>query len=99
MASSSDHTWMLLRDSISRPESIPKSFLLVGAGTFAVYLLVKFTYNLFFHPLSHIPGPWLAGASYLPEFYYDVLRSGRYTRKIIEMHEKYGRRLSSILPH
>ena len=42
------------------------------------------------HPLSHIPGPRLAAATYLPEFYYDVIKFGRYTSEIREMHKRYG---------
>lgn len=55
------------------------------------YHLLKILYNLFLHPLSAIPGPRLAAASYLPEFYYDVVRVGRYTAEIRKMHDKYGR--------
>ncbi|TGO61241.1 hypothetical protein BOTNAR_0132g00120 [Botryotinia narcissicola] len=42
------------------------------------------------HPLSRIPGPKLAAASYLPEFYYDTIRFCRYTGQIRKMHDKYG---------
>ncbi|KAF4960769.1 hypothetical protein FGADI_712 [Fusarium gaditjirri] len=42
------------------------------------------------HPLCKIPGPRLAAATYLPEFYYDVILVGRYTHAIKQMHEKYG---------
>ena len=54
------------------------------------YQLFKSTYNIFFHPLRHIPGPKLAAATYFPEFYYDVVKFGRYTNRIKEMHEQYG---------
>ncbi|KAI0387424.1 cytochrome P450 [Hypomontagnella monticulosa] len=43
-----------------------------------------------FHPLSHIPGPKLAAATYLPEFWHDVVKFGRYTHEIKKMHEIYG---------
>jgi hypothetical protein len=60
----------------------------------ALWLLVKAVqalYNLSsFHPLSGIPGPKLAAATYLPEFYYDVVKFGCYTKEISKMHEKYG---------
>ena len=72
-------------------DNIIKSLLLVVAGTWLTSQLVKLMYNLFFHPLSHIPGPRLAAATYIPEFYYDVLRSGRYTERIRHMHETYGK--------
>ena len=42
------------------------------------------------HPSSSIPGPRLAAATYLPEFWHDVVMGGRYTYRIREMHEKYG---------
>ncbi|KAI0151458.1 cytochrome P450 [Pestalotiopsis sp. NC0098] len=42
------------------------------------------------HPLSRIPGPKMAAASYLPEFYYDAVKFGRYTQQIKKMHAKYG---------
>lgn len=55
------------------------------------YQLLKALYNISpFHPLSHIPGPRLAAATYWPEFYYDVIKFGRYTREIKEMHRTYG---------
>ncbi|GAB1311033.1 Trichodiene oxygenase [Madurella fahalii] len=78
--------------------NIIQSFLLVCAGTWIVYQLARVIYNLYFHPLRHIPGPWLSAATYLPELYYDLVRSGRYTREIQKMHEKYGP-LVRINPH
>lgn len=33
-------------------------------------IIVKIFYNLFFHPLSHLPGPFLAKISVLPSFYH-----------------------------
>lgn len=55
------------------------------------YHLIKALYNVSpLHPLSHIPGPKLAAATYLPEFYYDVIKFGRYTSEIRDMHKAYG---------
>ncbi|KKY29405.1 putative trichodiene oxygenase [Diaporthe ampelina] len=60
-------------------------------AVFLGYRLLLILYNISpLHPLSPIPGPKLAAASYLPEFYYDVICVGKYTTKIREMHEKYG---------
>lgn len=88
---------MPLQDSISHwTDNIPKSFLFVLAGTWVIYQFIKLAYNLFLHPLSHIPGPKLAAATYFPEFYYDVVRSGRYTKRIRQMHEQYGRTTLAI---
>lgn len=55
------------------------------------YHILKALYNVSpLHPLSHIPGPRLAAATYLPEFYYDVVKFGRYTGEIRDMHKAYG---------
>ncbi|KAJ0412970.1 cytochrome P450 [Aspergillus carlsbadensis] len=66
-------------------------FWLVLSGTGIVtFLLARTIYRLYFHPLSHIPGPKLAAATHLYEFYYDVWRSGRYLFEIEKMHRVYG---------
>jgi hypothetical protein len=66
----------------------------------ALWLLVKAVqalYNLSpLHPLSRIPGPKLAAATYLPEFYYDVWKFGGYTKEISKLHEKYGEYTENI---
>lgn len=60
-------------------------------GLWLGYHFFKALYNISpLHPLSHIPGPKLSAATYLPEFYYDVIRFGRYTNEIRRMHETYG---------
>ncbi|KAI6380618.1 hypothetical protein MCOR25_001555 [Pyricularia grisea] len=65
--------------------------LLGLAALWLIYQLLKILYNVSpFHPLAHIPGPKLAAATYLPEFYYDVILFGRYTHQIKDMHRKYG---------
>ncbi|KAI8951099.1 cytochrome P450 [Xylaria longipes] len=65
--------------------------ILTLSGALVMYHLVHAAWNLSSaHPLSSIPGPRLAAASYLPEFYYDVVKFGKYTRKIQELHETYG---------
>jgi cytochrome P450 len=45
-------------------------------------------YNVFFHPLKHIPGPLLARATAFPYVY--KLRTGQMHSWIKEVHEKYG---------
>ena len=77
----------------------PKAYLLISACIWIAYQLFKSTYNLFIHPLRHIPGPKLAAATYLPEFYYDVVKFGRYTNRIKEMHEQYGTMPFANLPN
>ncbi|KAL4789404.1 cytochrome P450 [Aspergillus venezuelensis] len=56
----------------------------------AIFLLARSIYRLYFHPLSHIPGPKLAAISHLYEIYYDIWRGGRYLFKIEQMHQQYG---------
>ena len=69
---------------------------------FVLYATGLYTYRIYFHPLSSIPGPKLAAATLWYEFYYDVIKKGRYTWKIWEMHDKYGKypvRVSTSSPH
>ncbi|CAI6089867.1 unnamed protein product [Clonostachys chloroleuca] len=49
-----------------------------------------FVYRITFHPLARFLGPKLAATSYANEFWFDVIRGGRYTHEILRMHEKYG---------
>jgi len=62
-----------------------------------MYIAGGVTYRLYFSPLSKFPGPKLAAATLWYEFYYDVIRKGRYTFKIMELHGKYGKSASEIL--
>lgn len=48
-------------------------------------------YNLYRHPLSHIPGPKIAAATYLYQTYYSLVGGSRYYIKIGKLHEKYGK--------
>jgi hypothetical protein len=65
--------------------------VLLLVGVWIVYKFLQALYNVSpFHPLSSIPGPKLAAASYLPEFYHDVVRFGCYSKEIRKMHETYG---------
>ena len=65
--------------------------LFVLSALWAGYRVLVIAWNISpFHPLYKIPGPRLAAATYLPEFYYDTIKYGRYTKQIQKMHEKYG---------
>lgn len=61
------------------------------------YCIIKPIYNVYFHPLSHVPGPRLAAMGSLYEFWYDVVKDGTYLWKIEEMHEKYGKYTSFLI--
>lgn len=58
----------------------------------AVYATAVAFYRLKLHPLANFPGPKLASASYIYEFWFDVILRGRYTREILRLHEVYGNR-------
>ncbi|KAE8369703.1 cytochrome P450 [Aspergillus caelatus] len=67
------------------------SLLSTLAIAYLIYQVIHAAWNISpFHPLGHIPGPRLAAATYLPEFYYDVIKFGQYTKKIQQFHETYG---------
>ena len=55
----------------------------------AVYVVVLIIYRLYFSPLAKFPGPKVAAATLWYEFYYDVVKRGRYTWKIAELHAQY----------
>ena len=58
---------------------------------FAGLLAQKVLYNLYHHPLAHIPGPKLAGTTYLNQTYFSLVGGkSRYYIKIAEFHKKYG---------
>lgn len=56
-----------------------------------LYLSLRTIYRLFFHPLRKFPGPKIAAISYGYQFYYDVVKGGRYIWEIDRMHSQYGR--------
>ncbi|KAK1707210.1 cytochrome P450 [Colletotrichum lupini] len=91
-------------ETTSSPLDVSSSYLsartVLGlAGLWLLYQVAKALYNIsHLHPLSHIPGPKLSAATYIPEFYYDVILFGRYTREISRMHEQYGP-IVRISPH
>ena len=47
-------------------------------------------YNLYRHPLHDIPGPKIAGATYLYQSYYSLRGTSTYYKRIREMHAQYG---------
>ncbi|KAL8939846.1 MAG: hypothetical protein Q9216_003134 [Gyalolechia sp. 2 TL-2023] len=62
----------------------------IAGSLFCLYVVGLYIYRAFLDPLSHIPGPKLAAATLWYEFYYDVIKKGRYTWEIAKMHQKYG---------
>lgn len=91
---------MSVKDSIScAMDRLLKSYIFIFPCIWIGYHIFKSIYNVFFHPLRNIPGPKLAAATYIPEFYHDVVKFGRYTNRIKEMHEQYGTTPNQISPN
>ncbi|KAL8784865.1 MAG: hypothetical protein Q9195_008858 [Heterodermia aff. obscurata] len=58
--------------------------------TLLIYCLGLAFYRLYLDPLAKFPGPKLAALTLWYEFYYDVIKRGKYTFEIEKMHEAYG---------
>jgi hypothetical protein len=65
-------------------------FLIVVIGR----LFQTVTYNLYRHPLAHIPGPKLAATTYLYQTYFSLVGGSRFYKQIAELHKKYGENTS-----
>src|ERR1700753_1185421 len=65
------------------------SLILLLSATIC-YLLCLTVYRFYLSPVAKFPGPRLAALTFWYEFYYDVIRKGKYTWKIQELHQKYG---------
>lgn len=65
--------------------------LLVAIFILAIYLVGGAVYRLYLSPLAKFPGPKLAALTLWYEFYFDVVKKGRYGWEIAKMHEQYGR--------
>ena len=62
------------------------AFLIVSL----LYLAGLAVYRLYLSPIARFPGPKMAAATYLFEGYYDVVKRGKYTFKIRDLHAEYG---------
>jgi hypothetical protein len=65
-------------------------YFITGFICYFIWWVGKTLYRLTLHPLAKFPGPKLAGATYLYEFYFDGINVGSYTIEIARMHEIYG---------
>lgn len=61
-----------------------------AAGFSLIYGFSLIAYRVWFHPLRHIPGPPLAKATFLYEWYYDLYLGGQFTFQLRTLHEEYG---------
>lgn len=64
----------------------------IGLVTYLVFLSI---YRLYFHPLSHIPGPKLAGITHGYEFYHNIIQGGLFIWELERLHEVYGKHIES----
>lgn len=55
---------------------------------YLAYQLASIAYFVFFHPLSHVPGPWYLAASRIPYIRHNL--NGTLLPWMQELHEKYG---------
>jgi cytochrome P450 len=71
---------------------VPSSIgLVVIVSTLSlVYLLCIAIYRLYFHSLSQIAGPWYAALTHWYQFYFDVVKRGRFPWELERMHKQYG---------
>ncbi len=69
------------------------SFVALGLAVLAVVgsLIHSVIYNIYRHPLASVPGPKLAGATYLYQTYFGLAGGSRYYYQIGRLHEQYGK--------
>ena len=60
-------------------------------GIWILYLVSLIVYRVYFHPLSHFPGPKLAAVTDLYEQYFDVVKRGVWIWEIERMHKVYSK--------
>ena len=78
----------------------PGYVALTSGAVFAVFLVVRITYRIWFHPLARIPGYKLAAASDVLAFYHNVIQRSLFPFVVLRMHNELGRTstLLSIQP-
>ncbi|KAF2112717.1 cytochrome P450 [Lophiotrema nucula] len=64
------------------------STITVALGLLLAYPILKAIYNVYLHPLSKVPGPWIWSASRLP--YIRSLLAGQLIHDIEKLHKRYG---------
>ena len=72
--------------------ALPGVFLVAGL----LYFVGLPIYRLYWSPIAKFPGPKLAAVTYLYELYYDIVKRGKYTFKIRDLHDEYGQSLTML---
>ncbi|RPA81478.1 cytochrome P450 [Ascobolus immersus RN42] len=73
-------------------DPIKQHWIITALVVFVVYEVGVTFYRLYFHPLAKFPGPKLAAASTLYEFYYDYIgpKRGYLSQHVLDLHDQYG---------
>ena len=77
---------------------LTQAVLTVLLATAIAVSLKKAIRNTLLSPLRGIPGPWLAGATFWYEFYYDVIQGGTYAKQFAQMHRRYSKEPAILIP-
>jgi hypothetical protein len=77
-------------------QSLPNLFSLRSAATILALLIshrvLLMLYRISpFHPLAKFPGPKLAAATYMYEFWFDGVKWGKYNHEIQRLHQIHGK--------
>jgi cytochrome P450 len=73
--------------------------LLIWSVASIVYVIAVVIYRAFLHPLSRIPGPFLASVTYLYQYYYNIFcKTSSFYLQIEKLHHQYGP-VVRISPH
>ena len=76
--------------TVAKMEFLSINSLLLALVAVSVHCISLAVYRLYLSPLAKFPGPKLAAVTLWYEFYYDVIKRGRYTWQIAKLHERYG---------
>lgn len=79
---------MLKPEGLFRVTNAEASVAILISCLVSAFILVL--YRVYISPLSKFPGPKLAAATLWYEFYFDVLKRGKFAWEIQRMHELYG---------
>ena len=87
---------LLIQDYILITATLRDNAVTIATLVFAV-ILVPVIYRLNFHPLSHVPGPFLARVS--PLFLYTICYLGIEGRVLRYYHQRYETKLLRVAPN